>query len=250
MTSLDLFSDKSDLYALARPKYPQALYDFLSSCIAEKNRVWDCATGNGQAAIALAEIFNEVQATDLSEQQIAHAALNENIIYSVQSAEHTNFPDNYFDLITVAQAIHWFDFEKFWPETLRVLKQGGVFAAWGYDWFKVSSPIDAAITESIMRVIELYWAKQNQLVWNAYKDIDFPFEKITTPPIAMTQRWNLAQVLNYIHSWSATRRCMQEQGMAFFDSAVKKIEAAWGDAHEIKEVSMNFHLYAGRKLVK
>lgn len=248
MTSLDLFSDKSDLYALARPKYPQALYDFLSSCVAHKDKVWDCATGNGQAAIALAEIFNDVQATDLSEQQISQATLNDKITYSVQTAEHTNFPDHTFDLITVAQAIHWFDFEKFWPEVLRTLKHGGIFAAWGYDWLKISPRIDAAIAENIMQIIKPYWAKQNQLIWDGYKDIHFPFEKITSPPITMNQHWNLPQVLNYIHTWSATRQCMQEQGTEFFDAAAKKIAVVWGDAYEVKEIGMSLHLYAGRKL--
>jgi len=135
MTKLDLFSEKSDLYAQARPQYPQALFDFLSSCVAHHNSVWDCATGNGQAAVGLAKIFSHVQATDMSEQQIAHALAADNITYSVQSAEHTNFADQQFDLITVAQALHWFNFEKFWPEGLRVLKPGGVFSAWAYDWF-------------------------------------------------------------------------------------------------------------------
>lgn len=248
MASLDLFSDKSDLYALARPKYPQAIYDFLSSCVTHKNKVWDCATGNGQAAIALAEIFNEVQATDLSEQQIAQAVLNDKITYSVQPAEHTNFDDKYFDLITVAQAIHWFDFEKFWPEALRVLKHGGVFAAWGYDWPKISTQIDAAIDENILQIIKPYWAKQNQLIWDGYKDIKFPFEKIASPPITMNQYWNLPQLLNYIHTWSATRQCMQNQGTGFFEAAAKKIESVWGDAHEVKEIGMGVHSYVGRKL--
>jgi ubiquinone/menaquinone biosynthesis C-methylase UbiE len=247
MTALDLFSDKSNLYAQARPTYPQSLYDFLSSCVADKNKVWDCATGSGQAAIALAELFNEVQATDLSEQQISQATLKDRIIYSVQPAERTNFADNNFDLITVAQAIHWFDFEKFWPEALRVLKPSGIFAAWGYDWLKISPEIDTAIHENILQIIRPYWAKQNQLIWDGYKDIQFPFEKITAPKITMNQHWNLPQVLNYIHTWSATRQCMQDRGMEFFDIATKKIEAVWGDARDVKEIAMNLHLYVGRK---
>lgn len=249
MTTLDLFSEKSDLYALARPKYPQELYEFLASCITHSDKVWDCATGNGQAAIALAEIFNEVQATDLSEQQIVHAIPNENITYSVLSAEHTTFPDNYFDAITVAQAIHWFDFEKYWPEALRVLKKGGVFAAWGYDWCKISPEVDATINTNIMKVIEPYWAKQNQLVWGGYADIYFPFEKIPTPKIAMKQYWNSSQLLTYIHTWSATRQCMLKEGPEFFEQAIKKIEAAWGDPDEVKEINMNFHIYVGRKII-
>jgi len=127
MTALDLFSEKSDLYAQARPQYPQALFDFLSSCVVHHGSVWDCATGNGQAAVGLAKLFVHVQATDMSEQQIAHALTAENITYSVQSAERTNFADQQFDLITVAQALHWFDFEKFWPEVLRVLNPAECF---------------------------------------------------------------------------------------------------------------------------
>lgn len=247
MASLDLFSEKSDLYAQARPQYPQALFDFLSSCTVHHDCVWDCATGSGQAATDLAKIFSQVQATDMSEQQIANAILNNKVQYSVQSAEQTHFTNASFDLVTVAQALHWFDFEKFWPEVLRVLKPGGVFAAWGYDWFQISPAIDAAIDQYIMQVIKPYWAKQNQLVWNGYRDIDFPFEKITVPKIEMNQQWNLPQLLTYMHTWSATRQCMKEQGEKFFEEAAQKIQNVWGEPLSIKTIKMNFHLYAGRK---
>ena len=246
MASLDLFSDKSDLYALARPSYPQALYEFLSACVTTKEKVWDCATGNGQAAIDLANIFNEVYATDLSEQQIAEAPKNPKVTFSVQSAETTNFPDKFFDLVTAAQALHWFEFEKFWPEVLRVLKPGGVFAAWGYDWCKVEPDIDAVIDDTIMKTIAPFWTQQNHLLWRGYQDIEFPFEKITTPAIEMNQHWNLPQMLNYMHSWSATRKCMQVQGSGFFESAAEEIKKVWGDSNEVKEIKMNFHLYVGR----
>ena len=246
MSSLDLFSEKSDLYALARPTYPQELYNFLESCVDKKNKVWDCATGNGQAAVALSEIFGEVQATDLSEQQIAHAVRKDNIHYSVQSAEHTNFQDNYFDLITVAQAIHWFDYEKFWPEVKRVLKPGGVFAAWGYDWCRIRADIDEVISDYILKVIEPFWATQNQLVWNGYKDIDFPFRKIPAPKIEMNQYWNLTQLLNYMSTWSATRLCIKSIGPEFFEIATDRIKSVWGDIEMVKEVKMDVHIYVGR----
>ena len=130
-----LFSDKSDLYAKVRPHYPAALFTFLASLCGEQKSAWDAACGNGQAVVDLATHFAEVHATDVSEQQIANALPNPSVRYSVQAAEKTNFAENQFDLIGVAQALHWFDHDLFWNEVKRVLKPKGIFAAWGYAWF-------------------------------------------------------------------------------------------------------------------
>jgi methylase of polypeptide subunit release factors len=74
MLFLALFSDRADLYAAARPRYPSALFAFIASLADEKQRAWDCGTGSGQAAVALAEHFSEVYATDPSPQQIEKAS--------------------------------------------------------------------------------------------------------------------------------------------------------------------------------
>ncbi len=246
MSVIDLFSDKSDLYAAARPQYPQDLYEFLASCVDTKERAWDCGAGNGQASVAIAEYFREVYATDISKSQIANAIPKNNVFYSVQPAEKTNFPNGYFDAVTVAQALHWFDIESFWAEVKRVLKKGGIFSAWCYSWLSVSSPIDLVIKEGILDIIESYWSPRIQLIYNGYRNIDFPFEPIQAPPMEMKISWTLAELLAYMHTWSATRQCMQQQGTKFFEALNDNLLPVWGNAEQKKEVKMNFHLIVGR----
>src|SRR5947209_15554910 len=104
----DLFSSQADVYAKYRPTYPQELFDYILRFVKERESVWDCATGNGQAANVLANYFQTVEATDISEAQLKNAVKKENIYYQICPAERTPFADNSFDLITVATAYHWF----------------------------------------------------------------------------------------------------------------------------------------------
>lgn len=246
MSVIDLFSDKSDLYAAARPQYPQELYEFLASCINTQERAWDCGAGNGQASVALAEYFREVYATDISDRQIANAIPKNNVVYSVQPAEKTDFPNAYFDAVTVAQALHWFDMERFWSEVKRVLKKGGIFSAWCYSSLSASSKIDLVIKKGILDIIESYWSPRIDLIHNGYRNIDFPFEPIKAPQLEMKISWNLSELLAYMHTWSATRQCMQQQGTKFFEVLRDNLLPVWGNPEQKKEIKMNFHLIVGR----
>jgi len=192
-----LFSDKSDVYARARPQYPGALFDFIKILPKETGTVWDCATGNGQAAIGLAQVFDQVYATDISTEQIANRLDVANVNFSVCPAEQTGFADNMFDMVNVAQALHWFDFERFWPEVRRVLKPGGVFITYAYAWFTVTPAIDALVESEIKAVVAPYWAWQNQLVADHHKDVVFPFEKIEVPEIELTVRWDFEHLMSF-----------------------------------------------------
>ncbi|WP_310481665.1 class I SAM-dependent methyltransferase [Chamaesiphon sp. VAR_48_metabat_403] len=250
MSFIDLFSDKSDLYAAARPQYPKDLYEFLASCTSPRKRAWDCGAGNGQSSISLVEYFSEVYATDASEQQIANAIQKKCVFYSIQPGEKTRFANDYFDIVTVAQALHWFNLDRFWPEVTRVLRSGGIFAAWGYDWFSISPEIDDVIKESILDVIAPYWSPRAHLVWDGYRDVGFPFEPISVPPMTMKVLWNLSELLNYLRTWSATRQCVQQQGTEFFEIFSKRLLNVWGQAEERKEIIMNFHIIAGRNQLK
>src|SRR5262245_43157313 len=120
----DLFSKQSDLYAKYRPTYPKKLYEYILSFVIERNTAWDCATGNGQAAVILSDYFKKVIATDISAAQIEKAIPKENIEYSICSAELTSFAENTFDLVTVAQAYHWIKWKEFKKEVTRVCKPG------------------------------------------------------------------------------------------------------------------------------
>lgn len=242
----DLFSENSEIYAQVRPQYPQELFQFLASECKGHRSAWDAACGNGQAAVNLATFFEQVQATDISEQQIAHALLNPKVIYSVQPVERTDFGTSQFDLVCVAQALHWFDLELFWPEVKRVIKPGGIFAAWGYTWFSIEDSIDESIRERILPIIEPYWAPQVKLLWDHYRDVPFPFVPVETPRIQMRMNWDLTQLFAYLNSWSAVRLCVQEQGNKFLLDAYEAVKNKWCHASKMKNVEMEFVMLVGR----
>ncbi len=243
---LDLFSDKSELYASARPSYPEELFEFIASVAPSTERAWDCGTGNGQAAISLAKHFRSVWATDASAQQIAHAVPCDGVEYSTQPAEGTTFPNASFDAVCVAQALHWFDFERFYPEVRRVLKPNGIIVAWGYAWFEVSPEFDRQFRRLILDVVHGYWASQNSLLWNGYRDVPFPFSRIDTPVLDVRVSWTFRQLLAYVHTWSAVRRCISEEGSGFFEDAQVALAPIWGQSDDARSVTMALHLLSGR----
>ena len=209
------------------------------------DEAWDCATGNGQAAIGLAEYFSQVEATDISEEQISNAFSSINVNYSVQPGESTTFDDNQFDLVNVAQALHWFDFTKYWDEVARVLKPSGAFAAFSYVWPQIDKELDQILEKYIRKVIEPYWAPNNQLAWEAYRSLELPFKPVAAPNINLENHWNLDQFLDYIQTWSGTRRCMDDIGHDFLNIARKEFETLWGDPKQEKVVKNPLTIIAG-----
>lgn len=208
MTSNNTFAQASGAYAAARPFYPQALFDWIAVTCRDHEAAWDCATGNGQAATALARIFGRVEATDVSAAQVAEAFSAPNIRYSVQPAERTEFADDSFDLIAVAQALHWFDFDLFWPEMRRVARPGALFCAWGYAWFRGEPVIEEAVFGPIARLVDRYWAPQNRILWNGYEDADVtcPFEQLPVPELRIEVDWSIDRIVAYVRTWSAFKR--------------------------------------------
>lgn len=241
-----LFSDRSDLYAKVRPHYPQELFTFLASLCDEQKTAWDVACGNGQSAVDLAGHFEQVYAIDISDEQIRHAHPHPRVRYSVQAAEKTNFAENQFDLVSVAQALHWFDHERFWTEVKRVLKPNGIFAAWGYAWFSINPAADKAFKENFLAPIEPYWAAQNQLLWNHYRDVPIPFEQIETPQFEMSVTWDFDELFAYIQTWSAAREHIRENGDAFLGHTYEAMLPAWGNPQEKKRIAMDFVLVVGK----
>ena len=225
--------------------YPKELFDFIASLVEQHDEAWDCATGNGQAAVGLAQYFSLVEATDISEEQITNAFPARNINYSVQPGESTTFRDNQFDLVNVAQALHWFDYNKYWDEVARVLKPKGIFIAYSYVWPKIDEEINQVLELYVKKVIEPYWAPNNRLAWDAYRSLKLPFETIATPSINLENYWDLDQFLNYIHTWSGTRRCMNDIGHDFFEKARREFEVAWGNPSQKMVVKNPLTLIAG-----
>ncbi|MHC1685167.1 MAG: class I SAM-dependent methyltransferase [Clostridiaceae bacterium] len=240
-----LFNINSQLYSKARPQYPKELYEYLNSISSEHKSAWDCACGNGQVAKDLIKYFDRVFATDISENQIKNALKDDGIEYSLQSSEATSFQDNTFDLICVAQALHWFDYNKFWAEVKRVLKKDGIFAAFGYSWFSIEKEIDLIIKDEVLDKISCYWAPQNKILWDKYHDVDFPFIKLETPNFNMIIEYDLNQLFDYMKSWSATRLCIEENGEDFYVNAYKRVKEVWGNCKEKKKVNMDFCVLIG-----
>lgn len=241
-----LFDDNSEIYAQARPRYPSALYEWLVNACPRHQSVWDVGCGSGQAAIDLSHFFEIVKATDVSAAQISHAPSCDGVTFSVQPAEATLFADASFDAVCVAQALHWFDHEQFWPEVQRVLRPGGIFAAWGYSWPHIDPAIDEVLGKSLLSVIQKYWAPQNKLLWDGYREVPFPLDRLEVPEFEMTMKCSAQQFFAYLHSWSATRRCIDAEGDAFFDASFQEIDRLWGSKVE-RLVCMDFVAMAGCK---
>lgn len=199
------FSVRSDAYASDRPDYPAELYAWIAGQCGRRDAAWDCATGNGQAALGLAAYFERVQATDVSAEQIAHARPHVAVTYSVAPAEESGFPDASFDLVSVAQALHWFELPRFWREVSRVCRPGALFCAWGYAWPVVGPALEDALVAPVRRALEPFWAPNNAILWRGYQvhEIGFPFDNLPTPELAIEVRWTLDELLRYLRTWSA-----------------------------------------------
>lgn len=240
----DNFSKQAAVYAKYRPAYPEQLYDFIFEHVANKQAAWDCATGNGQAAKELATAFVKVYATDISQKQIENAAQQPNIFYSVQPAEQTNFPDNSFDLITVAQALHWFKFDDFYTELKRVAKPQGVFAAWMYSLLRISGEIDALIEQHHYNTLDSYWDDERKYVDEEYRSIPFPFKKIKTPSFVIEYEWTTDELEGYLNTWSGLQKFITANQYNPVDELMIRIKPFW----EQKQMKIRFpvHWLMGR----
>ncbi len=210
------FAEQASDYARARPRYPDVLYEWIASCSPGRQRAWDCATGNGQAALGLAARFDEVFATDVSSRQISHASALENVRYSVASAETPGFAEDTFDAVVVALALHWFDFDRFWPAVTRVSKPGALFCAVGYDWPELSSPIDRLLIEPLRSMIDPFWTPEHRILWNGYRveEVKFPYARVEAPPFAIEMTWTFDEIEAYLRTWSAVKRGCDDADVA------------------------------------
>lgn len=245
MTTKDLFSGHANLYASFRPTYPTALFDYIDQFVPKKDRAWDCATGNGQIAQHLATRYTEVIATDISETQLANAFQANNIRYKVCPAERTPFPSQYVDLITVGQALHWFDRDAFFSEAKRVLVPGGIFAAIGYSFLNINPNVDQLILHFYSDVVGPYWDEARKLVEEKYTSIDFPFEEISVPPFSIETKWTLPQLLGYLESWSATQKFIQARQYNPITDIEHELKKIW-PADQTHDVTFPLFVRMGR----
>ncbi len=242
----DNFSKQANLYAKFRPGYPDELFDFLFSLLTEKNTAWDCGTGNGQVALQLSKQFADVYATDISASQIANAVSKENIHYSKISAEETSFPENMFDMVTVGQAIHWFNFDKFYKEVNRTLKPGGLIAVFGYGLLTVNKEIDLLITDFYKNTTGPYWDVERKYIDENYKTIPFPFAEIKTPAFCSKYHWELESVEGFLNTWSAVQHYIKKNSENPVNLVIDKLKKVWGNNVK-REVLFPIFMRAGKK---
>ncbi len=242
----DNFSKQSDEYLKYRPTYPEELFKYLSEITPGRHIVWDCGTGNGQAAVGLTKYFDNIYATDASERQIANAFQHEQISYKVEQAEKTGLKDKAADLVTVAIALHWFEFDLFYKEVYRVLKPGGIIAAWTYRLPTISPEIDEIVRKFHDEVVDEYWQKENRLVEGGYETLPFPFEKIDAPAFEMRKQWSINDLVGLVSSWSAIQRLIAKTGKDPIPQLVNELKKVWGNTEERKEVVWKLILKVGR----
>lgn len=206
----DHFSRQSATYKKYRPLYPIELYEEILDLTPGRNECWDCGTGNGQVAQILSQYFERVMASDISKNQISNSVKAPNITYSVERAENSSFLDNQFDLITVAQAIHWFDFKAFNKEAKRVLKDGGIIAVWGYGLLHVDDAIDKLIHKFYNQIVGPYWPKERGHIDNEYASIIFEFTEMKAKnEYEIKTNWSLGELEGYFNSWSSVQNYIQ-----------------------------------------
>lgn len=227
MEKKDFFSRQSKTYAAFRPTYPAGLYKFILAHLPDRSCAWDCATGNGQVARILADHFDKVYATDISQGQLDNAFHADNIFYSVSAAEKTPFENNQFDLITVAQALHWFDFQEFYNEVKRTTKPGGLLAVWGYSLLTIDPVIDSLFLDFYHNKVGPFWDDARKLVENHYRDIPFPFEEIPCPEFFIEATWTAEQFTGYLASWSATQKYIRIKGDDPLKEFAIDLHAVW-----------------------
>lgn len=242
--SKDLFSKQAIAYAKYRPVYPKELFEYILQFVEEKNTAWDCATGNGQAAVALAPHFKKVIATDISESQLSLGIQHANIKYEIAAAEHTSFPGNMFDLITVAQAYHWFKFDAFEKEVRRIARMDAIIAVWGYNLFSTNDPlIDALVKKFYTKIVGPYWDAERRYVDDNYNSIPFNFIPLPTRWFSIEAMWSKDDVIGYLDSWSSVQHFIAAEKYNPVDDIIKELDLLWKD---VKLVSFPLFLKLGK----
>jgi len=242
----DHFSGHARQYAEARPHYPEGFLAHVAGFAPRHDLAWDCDTGSGQAAVPLARHFARVLATDASAEQIARAEPAPNVDYRVATEDACPAGDGSVDLVTVAQALHWFRFDAFWAEVRRVLVPGGAIAVWMYGNSSVDAHVDPIVERFYRERVGRYWPPERRHVERAYADIPFPFAGGARETFAMTQTWSRERYLAYVATWSATARAKKLEGTDPLPGLVAELAAAWPDAAEERLITWPITLLWGR----
>ncbi|MCK6447813.1 MAG: class I SAM-dependent methyltransferase [Planctomycetes bacterium] len=233
-------------YASFRPGYPDALFDALASLAPNRALAWDCATGSGQAARPLAARFERVIATDTSAELLAEAPRQERIDYRRADARSSGLESGSVALVTVANALHWFHGAEFESEVRRVVAPGGVIAAWCYGIAWVEPAVDALARHVHNVLVDPYWIAPNRIVERGYRDVSFPFARVSVAEFFADAVWDLPRYLAYLGTWSAVVKYRRDRGHDPLELLRPDFERAWGEPTKLRAVRWPLHLLVGR----
>jgi SAM-dependent methyltransferase len=240
----DHFSPGAQTYIRYRPTYPEELYSYLASLAPHRRLAWDCGTGNGQAALGLAGHFDRVIATDASADQVALAPNHKRIQYKVARSERSGLESGSAALVTVAVAVHWFDFDEFYAEVRRVLAPKGVLAVWCYSLPAIEPVIDQIVERYLQEILSGYWPDRFRYIYEQYRTLPFPFEEVAPPEFTMETVWSAEEVLGFLKSWSGTANYEKEKGKSPIELIRSAFLEAWGQGH--RRIQWRLFLRVGR----
>jgi SAM-dependent methyltransferase len=242
----DHFSGHADRYARYRPQYPQTLFEYFATLTPRRERALDCATGSGQAAVGLAAHFDCVIGTDGSLQQLRHARAHPKVLYVCNLAERPAFKSASFDLVTVAQAAHWFDHARFYAEVRRVLRPHGALALCTYGMARIDPAIDAEVDRFYNDVAGPYWPPERRFIESLGRDLPFDLKEEPAPAFEMVARWDLEAYLGYVETWSAVQRYTKERGVNPCIALREKLAPLWNSPEVVRSVVWPLHVRVGR----
>ncbi len=241
----DHFSRRAGTYVRYRPTYPEELYSYLASISPHRELAWDCGTGNGQAALGLADHFDRVVATDASQEQIALAHPDDRITYRVARAEVSGLDVRSAALVTVAVAVHWFDLDLFYSEVRRVLTPHGVIAVWCYSLPAIKPEVDAILKRYFREILSDDWPERFRYVREQYRTLPFPFEALPAPTFTMETVWDLSEVFGFLQSWSGTASYEKRNGHNPIELIRSELTKVWGGDSE-RVLSWELFMRVGR----
>ena len=242
----DHFGPVASRYAAFRPDYPDNLFEWLVEISPQHNLAWDCGAGSGQATAALAKHFKQVHGSDISAAQLDSAMQLPNVCYRVAPAEHSGLPDGFIDLVTVAQALHWFDLGSFYREVRRVLRPQGIIAVWGYNRLIIDNPeVQRKLEAFYDKEIGAYWPPERIHVETGYRDLPFPFQRIDAPQFLLQKEWTRDHLLGYLRSWSAVARFQAANGFDPVVAFAERIAHDWPEKIPLR-ISWPLFMHVGR----
>lgn len=242
----DHYSGHADAYARHRPRYPDELFTWLASVSPGRALAWDAGTGSGQVAGALARHFDRVVATDASSEQLARATPHERVEYRHEPAGCSTLASASVDLVTAGAAAHWFELDDFHSEVARVGRKGAVVALFSYGPRDFADAIGPVVHRFQEEILGGYWPERIRYVHERYATLPFPFDEIEAPPFSMTADWNLAELLAFLETWSASQRYFQEHGTRATATIAPELSQMWGDPASRRQLRCPLFVRAGR----